>query len=178
MTQSDRRGLDPNPDANRDPITGTPGSHPVGTAAGAVAGAVAAGAAAGTLAAGPVGTVVGAALGAVAGGLGRQGHRRADRPDRRRPLLEGQLLVPPVRGFRRQLQRLRPGVPLRLRDVPKYHGQSFDDIESDLSRDWDSAKGTSRLTWNEAKYATKDSFQRVSDAIERAVPGDSDRDGK
>src|SRR5688500_13752611 len=73
MTQSDRRGLDPTPDANRDPLTGAPGSHPVGTAAGAVAGAVAAGAAAGTLAAGPVGTVVGAAVGAIAGGLAGKG---------------------------------------------------------------------------------------------------------
>lgn len=55
-------------DANRDPITGAPGSHPVGTGLGAAAGGVAAGAAAGTVA-GPVGTVVGAAVGAVVGGL-------------------------------------------------------------------------------------------------------------
>ena len=73
MAQTDRRGLDPNPDANRDPLTGAPGSHPIGTAAGAVAGAVAAGAAAGTLAAGPIGTVVGAAVGALAGGLAGKG---------------------------------------------------------------------------------------------------------
>ena len=57
---------------NRDPITGTPGAHPVGTGVGAVAGGVAAGAAAGTVA-GPVGTVVGAAVGAVAGGLAGKG---------------------------------------------------------------------------------------------------------
>jgi len=50
------KGLDPTPDANRDPLTGAPGSHPVGTGIGAAAGGVAAGAAAGTLAAGPVGT--------------------------------------------------------------------------------------------------------------------------
>ena len=61
--------LDKTPDANRDPLTGTPGSHPVGTGIGAAAGGVAAGAAAGTLAAGPVGTVIGAAVGAIAGGL-------------------------------------------------------------------------------------------------------------
>ena len=54
--------------ANRDPITGAPGSHPVGTGVGAVAGGVAAGAAAGAVA-GPVGAVVGAAVGAVVGGL-------------------------------------------------------------------------------------------------------------
>src|SRR6478735_981259 len=55
---------------NRDPITGAPGAHPVGTGIGAAAGGIAAGAAAGTLAAGPLGTVVGATIGAIAGGLG------------------------------------------------------------------------------------------------------------
>jgi uncharacterized protein (TIGR02271 family) len=54
--------------ANRDPITGTPGAHPVGTGVGAIAGGVATGAAVGTVA-GPIGTAVGAAVGAVAGGL-------------------------------------------------------------------------------------------------------------
>jgi uncharacterized protein (TIGR02271 family) len=54
-------------DANRDPITGEPGAHPVGTAAGATAGG-AAGAAAGSIG-GPIGMGVGAATGAVVGGL-------------------------------------------------------------------------------------------------------------
>jgi uncharacterized protein (TIGR02271 family) len=53
--------------ANRDPITGEPGSHPVGTGAGAAAGGVG-GAAAGSVA-GPIGAGVGAAAGAVVGGL-------------------------------------------------------------------------------------------------------------
>jgi len=59
-------------DANRDPITGATGSHPVGTGLGAAAGGVAAGAAAGSVA-GPLGTVVGAAVGAVLGGLAGKG---------------------------------------------------------------------------------------------------------
>lgn len=58
--------------ANRDPITGTPGSHPVGTGVGALAGGAATGAAVGTVA-GPVGTAIGAAVGAVAGGLAGKG---------------------------------------------------------------------------------------------------------
>src|SRR6185295_3784278 len=57
---------------NRDPISGAPGAHPVGTGLGAAAGGMAAGAAAGTVA-GPVGTVIGAAIGAVAGGLAGKG---------------------------------------------------------------------------------------------------------
>ena len=58
--------------ANRDPLTGAPGAHPIGTGVGAAAGGVAAGAAVGSVA-GPVGTVVGAAVGAVAGGLAGKG---------------------------------------------------------------------------------------------------------
>ena len=55
-------------DLNEDPITGEPGSHPVGTGLGAAGGA-AAGAALGTAVGGPIGTVVGGIIGAVTGGL-------------------------------------------------------------------------------------------------------------
>jgi hypothetical protein len=34
------------------------------------------------------------------------------------------------------------------------------------------------LSWDKAKAATRDAYHRASDKIERAVPGDSDRDGK
>ncbi|MEP7261778.1 MAG: hypothetical protein ABI669_11275, partial [Usitatibacter sp.] len=57
---------------NKDPITGAPGAHPIGTGIGAAAGGMAAGAAVGTVA-GPVGTVIGAAVGAVVGGLAGKG---------------------------------------------------------------------------------------------------------
>src|SRR3954469_15133022 len=60
------------PDANRDPISGAPGAHPVGVGVGAAAGGAATGAAVGTVA-GPVGTAVGAAVGAVVGGLAGKG---------------------------------------------------------------------------------------------------------
>src|SRR5690349_5987215 len=59
-------------DANRDPITGAPGAHPVGTGVGAVAGGAAAGAAVGSVA-GPVGTAVGIVAGAIVGGLAGKG---------------------------------------------------------------------------------------------------------
>jgi hypothetical protein len=57
---------------NPDPITGAPGSHPLGTGLGAAVGGAATGAAVGTVA-GPVGTAVGAAVGAVVGGLAGKG---------------------------------------------------------------------------------------------------------
>jgi hypothetical protein len=59
-------------DMNRDPISGTPGAHPVGTGIGAAGGA-AAGAAVGLMAGGPIGTAVGGIVGAVMGGLAGKG---------------------------------------------------------------------------------------------------------
>src|SRR3954463_13774531 len=69
---------DVNHDRNPDPITGAPGSHPIGTGVGA-AGAGAAGAAIGAVA-GPVGAAVGAVVGAVAGGLAGKGVAEAVNP--------------------------------------------------------------------------------------------------
>src|SRR5688500_4598940 len=75
---NEKRGK--NKDANRDPISGEPGSHPVGTGVGAVAGGAAGaaagaatGAAVGTAGAGPIGTGIGAAVGAIVGGLAGHG---------------------------------------------------------------------------------------------------------
>lgn len=65
-------------DTNPDPITGAPGSHPVGTGVGAAGGA-AAGAALGAVA-GPVGAAVGVVIGAVAGGLAGKGVAEAVDP--------------------------------------------------------------------------------------------------
>lgn len=57
-------------------------------------------------------------------------------------------------------------------------GRSFDDAEPELKRDWERVRGNSGLSWDKARDASHDAWQRVSDAVERAAPGDSDRDGK
>jgi uncharacterized protein (TIGR02271 family) len=79
----ERRG-----DANRDPITKTPGAHPAGTGIGAaaggaagVAGGAAAGAASGTVG-GPAGAAIGGVIGAVAGGLAGKGVAEKSNPTR------------------------------------------------------------------------------------------------
>lgn len=66
-------------DLNRDPLTGTPGAHPLGTGAGAASGGVA-GAAVGMAVGGPVGGVIGAAMGAVVGGLAGKSAAEAVNP--------------------------------------------------------------------------------------------------
>lgn len=60
----------------------------------------------------------------------------------------------------------------------RFGDRSFDEVEPDLSRGWNSARGRSGLTWDRARHATRDAWDRLSDGVERAIPGDSDRDGK
>ena len=57
----------------------------------------------------------------------------------------------------------------------RYDGsRRFDDVEADLGQGWETSRGTSRLGWERAKHASRDAW----DWIERALPGDADRDGK
>ncbi|MES2946359.1 MAG: hypothetical protein V4772_26115 [Pseudomonadota bacterium] len=60
----------------------------------------------------------------------------------------------------------------------RYPGRSFEEVENDLARDWSGSRGKSSLQWEHAKHASRDAWHRTSDAVERAIPGDSDRDGK
>jgi hypothetical protein len=164
-------------DANRDPLSGAPGAHPVGTGLGAAAGGMAAGAAIGTVA-GPVGTVLGAAAGAVAGGLA--GKAVAERFD---PTVED--------AYWRENFRSRPYVAERdtyAEFAPAYRygfgafeahpGRSFDAAEPELAAGWERERGTSSLDWSRARHAARDAWTRVGDKVERALPGDSDRDGR
>lgn len=147
-------------------------NRPIAEGTGAAGGTVA-GMAAGAAIAGPVGAVIGAAIGAVAGGAA--GHGIAAAMD---PKVED--------DYWRSNYQTRPYVKDgagydEYRDAYRYGGESsarvkgnFDDAADDLEAGWDSAKSQSRLGWSEAKDAVRDGWHRV----ERAVPGDSDRDGR
>ncbi len=161
---------------NRDPLTGTSGAHPVGTGVGAVAGGLATGAAVGTVA-GPIGTAVGAAVGAIVGGLAGKGIAEQIDPAREDAYWRDNYSSRPyVSGA--SYDDYGPAYSYGWSSYTKYPGRKFEDVESDLSRDWSTVKGKSSLTWDRAKQATRDAWNRVSDTVERAVPGDSDRDGK
>jgi hypothetical protein len=160
-------------DLNRDPITGAPGSHPVGTGTGAAGGA-AAGVAAGTALGGPVGAAVGGVVGAVAGGAA--GHAIAESID---PTVEDAFwretystrdYVEPGRPYEEYRTAYRYGWESRAARP----GLAWNDVESDLERGWDEFKGDSAMSWSRAKNATRDAWHRV----ERALPGDADRDGR
>jgi len=148
-------------DANRDPLTGEPGSHPIATGVGA-AGAAAAGAAVGGAVGGPVGAVVGGAVGAVAGGAA--GHAAGEAID---PTLETEYWRQNFRN-RPYYQRdktfddyepaYRYGWESATR--PDYSGRRFDEVEHDLRRGWET-KGDAKQAWYEVREATRDAWNRV-----------------
>ena len=150
-----RDTVDKKPDANRDPLSGAPGSHPVGTGIGAAAGGIAAGAAAGTLAAGPVGTVVGAAVGAVAGGLAGKAVAESIDPTVVDEHWRGRYEKEPY--FERGMTYDDYAPSYRLGADARARGTSanFEEVEHSLARDYETVKGKSRLGWDKAKRSAR-----------------------
>jgi hypothetical protein len=146
----------------------------VGGAAGGVAGGAAAGAAAGGMS-GPVGAAVGAAVGAVAGAVA--GRMRADPAVEAAYWRDNYSSRPYVSGGT-TYDDYEPAYRYGIESYSKYSDLSFDEVEPDLERDWAKARGRSSLEWERAKHAARDAWHRLSNAAERAMPGDSDRDGR
>lgn len=165
-----KRGVDP----DHSLATGT--GAVLGGVAGGVAGGAAAGAAIGGMT-GPVGAAVGAVAGAVAGALTGRGIAEAADPAVEDAYWRDNYASRPYASGA-AYDEYRPAFGYGVDAFARYPGQSFDDVEPDLERDWRNQRGNSSLDWGRAKHATRDAWQRVSDAAERAMPGDSDRDGK
>ncbi len=156
-------------ETNPDPITGEPGSHPIGTGSGAVsAGAV--GAAIGAVA-GPVGALAGAAIGTIVGGLAGHGIAEAIDPTaeeaywseeyRRRPYYkEGHTYDDYAPAY-------RLGTVERVRQI-RNPVRSFENIEGDIGETWDDIRGGSRLAWDDARPAVRDAWQRTGDRLPSA----------
>jgi len=148
-------------DANRDPISGAPGAHPIGTGVGAIVGGAAAGAATGTVA-GPIGTVIGAAVGAVVGGLAGKGVAEAIDPTREdaywRENYGGRAYVEQGSSF----DDYGPAYGFGVSSFGRNPGRSFEDVEPQLSGDWTASRGASSLGWDRARHAARDAWNRLS----------------
>lgn len=174
LKSTTKKDIDTTDDTNRPAATGL--GALVGGAVGGVAGGAAAGAAVGGVT-GPVGAAIGAVVGAVAGALAGKGiandvdpvaedtYWRDNHSDR-----------PYANGL--DYDEYRPAYGYGVDAFTRFPDRTFDEVEPELARDWDSRRGSSSLEWDRAKHATRDAWQRVSDTVERAIPGDSDRDGK
>jgi len=146
---------------NRDPITESPGSHPLGTGLGGSAGAVG-GAVVGAMF-GPIGMLVGGALGTLAGAVA--GHGTAEMLD---PTCEEDYW----REHHRDRPYAKPGFNYEQDYVPAYHygseqrrergERTWDsELERELEGGWNAARGASRMDWPEARDVVRDGWVRA-----------------
>ena len=134
-----------------------------GAAAGAAAGAVG----------GPAGMAAGAAIGAVAGGMAGKAAGRLVNPEQEAAYWRNTYQSAPYYSPGYTYDDYGPAYELGYNGRGRYPG-SFDSVEHDLSDEWNKVKGKSRLSWEQAKSATRAAW----DKVERAIPGDSDHDGR
>lgn len=147
-------------DLNPDPITGEPGSHPMGAGAGAVGGA-AAGAAIGGALAGPVGAAIGGAVGAVGGGVAGSSAAERLNPTEEDTYWRDHFRKRPYADETLSYDHYRPAYRYGWESRARLVGRRWDEVERDLERGWRENRGESRLGWSDAKLAARDAWQRI-----------------
>lgn len=152
-------------DANRDPISGAPGAHPVGVGVGTAVGGAAAGAVAGAVA-GPVGTVAGAVIGGVAGAYAGKGVAESVDPTTEDAYWRENYAN---RSYFDQSHTYdndyAPAYRHGWESRSRYHDRTWDEAEGEIKKGWESAKANSRLTWEKARHATRDAWDRVTHSM-------------
>lgn len=146
--------------------------HSIGEGSGAVAGAIA-GAAVGSVA-GPIGTVVGAIAGGALGAKGGGAIAEAVNPTAYNSHFESNYQSAPYYKAGNEWKDYQPAYKYGYDTYGQYQGQRFEDVETNLEQNWNATKADSRLAWSDAKGAVRDGWHH----IERAMPGDADRDGR
>jgi hypothetical protein len=121
-----------------------------------------------------VGAVVGGAIGAVAGGLAGKGAAEAVNPTVEDAYWRENFASRPYVTPGTDYETYAPAYKYGWESRGHFIGSSFDDVESDLGREWERVKGKSSLGWDRAREAARDAWHRV----ERALPGDADNDGR
>lgn len=152
-------------DANKDPISGAHGAHPVGVSLGAAGVGAAVGAAGGAVA-GPIGAVAGAAVGAVVGGLAGKAAAESINPTTESKYWLDNHGSRPYANSALGFDDYAPAYRYGWESFGRHAGEAktFDGVEADLGRAWDKVKGSSRLGWDQARLATRDAWDRVAAA--------------
>lgn len=152
-------------DANRDPISGEPGAHPVGTGVGA-AGAGTIGTMIGGAVGGPVGAVVGAVIGSVVGGLAGKDTAEQINPTFEDNHWRDNYTSRPYVEQGTSYEDYQPAYRTGYEGYDRYghSGRDYSQVETDLKRDYE-ANQTGNLTWEQARHAVKDAWDRASTSL-------------
>jgi hypothetical protein len=148
--------------SNEDPITGEPGSHPIGTGAGAILGGALTGAAAGTVA-GPIGTVVGTIAGGVAGAYA--GKAIAENID---PTVEANYwreayTDQPYYSDDYTYEDYEPAYKSGWESYDPASPANWKEKEIAARTRWESEGGATTMTWEEARLAAEDAYGRINE---------------
>ena len=147
-------------DLNRDPITGTPGAHPLGTGAGAASGAVAGGVA-GLAVGGPVGGLIGVAVGAVAGGLAGKSAAEAVNPTAEELFWRETYVREPYYVAGKPFEYYAPGFRAGWEGRVLHDGRGFDDAEPALKSNYNLSRSELEPAWEEVRPAARAAWDRV-----------------
>ncbi len=146
--------------ANRDPLTGTPGAHPVGVGLGATTGA-ATGAFFGTVTGGPVGMVIGAAVGGVIGGMAGKEAAENFTPTWNDTYWRNNLDLAPYYIPGTAYEHYVPAYKYGIENAKAYAGLAWEEVEPKLAARWEEYKENSCLIWDEAWPAVKDAWDQT-----------------
>jgi len=149
---------------NPDPLTGEPGSHPVGTSVGAASGGLT-GAAIGAAVGGPIGAAVGAVVGGVAGAYGGRGVAEAMNPTEEEAYWRENHQAQPFAEADRPYESYAPAYRTGYEAAAKHAGKEFHEIENDIAKDYESSRPDSALPWDKARPATHAAWSKVSGVV-------------
>jgi len=152
--------------AHRDPLSGEVGAHPIGVGIGAAAAGMAFGAAVGTVT-GPVGMAVGAIVGAVAGGLAGKGVAEAVDPTHEDAYWRANYASRAYATPRDPDDDWGPAYAYGVAHYNRNVAASFEDVEGEMERGWNEARGQSSMEWTRARLAAYDAWQNARRADDR-----------
>src|SRR5204862_6663347 len=111
--------------------------------------------------AGPVGTVAGVAVGAVVGGLAGKGIAEKMNPTVEREYWSRNYQTEPYYKRGRRFEDYEGAYRTGYEGYARYGDRSWDEVQTELKRDYEKNRGTSELTWDEASPATRAAWERV-----------------
>ncbi len=155
-------------EANLDPISGQPGAHPVGTGVGA-AGIGSVATVVGSVVGGPIGAVVGAVVGSVVGGLAGKSTAEKINPTSEdnhwRENYSSRPYVEPGATYEEYQHAYRVG----YEGYDRYGdtGRNYSDVEPDLQSYYETTNQQGKLTWEKAKYAVRDAWDKAAASSHR-----------
>ncbi len=145
---------------NEDPITGEAGSHPVGTGVGAALGGAATGAVAGAVG-GPIGTVAGAVIGGVAGGLAGKAVAENYDPTVETTYWRDNHHYRPYYNDNYSFEHYEPAYRAGWESYDADVNADWTEREAIARERWENEGGAEHMTWEEARLASADAYDRV-----------------